>query len=148
MPALQNVFPTRMDAGLPGGAAMSRYSSNTGIVEGAPIAFGAAVMRGTDARQIKTFAAGGGAFLGIARQDKGVTGPDSSPVGKPAAYFEHASGVFVVADGAMAVDAVVRFNTANGRFTTAAASGTVLECTGWTVETPTTAAGQLAIIRR
>jgi hypothetical protein len=134
-----------MDAGLPGGAAMSRYSSETGIVEAAAIAVGAAVMRGTDARQIKTFAAGGGAFLGIARQDKGMT-TDSLPVTKVAAYYTHASGVFVASEGAMAVDAQVRFNTATGKFTTAAASGTVLDCVGWTVETPPV--GNIAIIRR
>ena len=147
MPAVQTAFPLRQDAGLPGGAAMSRYSSDTGVVEtAAGIPVGAPVMRGADPRGIALYAPGGGAFLGISRQNRGGTS-DVHPRYKPAGYFTGASGVFVLAEGNNAVDAVVRWNTATQRYTSAAASGTVIECTGWTFDTPTTGGG-LAIIKR
>lgn len=147
MPIIQNAFPTRQDAGLPGGAAMSRYQSDSAVVQGAAIPFGAPVMRGADPRGISLFAAGGGAFLGIARQKRGGLADRHEPT-SVAAYYTGASGVFVIADAAVAVDAVVRYNTATGRYTSAAASGTVLECTGWTFDSVATAAGQLVIIKR
>lgn len=149
MPTIQGVFPLRQDAGLPGGAAMSRYGSETGVVENvAGIAFGTAVARGVDPQGIIPLATGG-VFLGITRQDKGVAAGvgDRYPQYKPAAYF--VSGhVYVIADAAVAVDAQVRFNTATNRFTSAAASGTVIDCPNWTFDRPATAAGQLVIIKR
>lgn len=146
MPTIQGNFPLKQDAGIPGGTAMSRYASDTGIVEGAPIAFGAPVMRGTDREQLKTLAAGGGAFLGIARQKRGGL-LDRHEVGSTASYITTGQ-VYAIADAAVAADAVVRFNTATGRYTSAAASATVIECTGWVFETPATGAGGLVIIKR
>jgi len=147
MPAVQNVFPIRQDAGIPGGAAMSRYQSDSAVVQGAPIAFGAPVQRGTDPRGITLLTSGGGLFLGIARQKRGGLA-DRHEVGSVAAFYTGASGVYVLADAAVAVDAVVRYNTATGRYTSAAASATVIECTGWTFDSIATAAGQLVIIKR
>lgn len=146
MPTIQNTFPIRQDAGLPGGAAMSRYQSDSAVVQGGPIAFGAPVQRGTDPRGIAPLAAGG-TFMGIARQKRGGLA-DRHEIGSTAAYYTAASGVFVIADAAVAVDAVVRFNLATGRYTSAAASATVIELTGWTFDTVATAAGQLVIIKR
>jgi len=146
MPAVQNIFPIRQDAGIPGGAAMSRYQSDSAVVQGAPIPFGAAVQRGTDPRGISTLASGG-VFMGIARQKRGGLA-DRHEVGSVASYFTAGTGVFVLADAAVAVDTVVRYNTATGRYTNAAASATVIECTGWTFDTVATAAGQLVIIKR
>lgn len=144
MPAVQTAYPLRQDRGLPGGAAMSRYASDTGVVQGAPIPFGAAVQRGADARGLSVFAAGG-TFLGIARQDRGVVG-DSFPVGKPASYFQNGSGVFVLSEAAVTPDQQVRWNTATSRFTNAAASGTVLDCTGWLFDEA--AAAGVVIVKR
>jgi len=146
MPTIQNQFPLRQDAGLPGGAAMSRYQSDSGVVQGAPIPFGQAVQRGTDPRGVSLLASGG-VFIGISRQKRGGLA-DRHEVGSVASFYTGASGVYVLADAAVAVDSVVRFNTATGRFTNAAASATVIECTGWTFDTPATAAGQLVIIKR
>lgn len=147
MPTIQSAFPIRQDVGLPGGAAMSRYQSDSAVVQGVPIPFGAPVMRGSDPRGISLFAAGGGAFLGIARQKRGGL-TDRHETASVASYFTGASGAYVLSEGTPAVDQVVRYNTVTGRFTSAAASATVLECTGWTFDTPGTAAAPLVIIKR
>lgn len=161
MPTVQGVFPTRQDAMVNGQAVKSRYHSDTGVVETAGgIGIGQAVARGT----LTTPAQGGGAFndsvvllasglafLGISRRNQGraATDSDKTPKGSPLSYFKAADGVAVVADKAIAAtDVQVRFNTATGRFTDAAASGTVIDCTGWTFDSTTTAAAQLVVIKR
>jgi len=158
MPVVQNVFPTRQDAYIAGMATKSRYHSDTGVIETAGgVPFGAPVMRGTVEGAIALFAAGAGAFLGIAKLDHGTRGTGAAGASNgyaarvPAAYFKGADGVAVVCDLAITlamIDTQVRYNTATGRFTNAAASGTVLDCTGWTFDSVTTAAGQLVVIKR
>jgi hypothetical protein len=154
MPTVQANFPTRQDAYTVGQAVDSRYHSDSGPVETAGgIPFAAPVMRGTQSdRGLALFAAGGGAFLGIAKLDHGVPSQSGQVNGYPAntiaSYFTSGAGVAVTADAAVAIDAVVRYNTATGRYTSAAASGTVLECTGWTFRTTGTAAGQTVVIGR
>lgn len=156
MPVVQNVFPTRQDAYIAGMATKSRYHSDSAITEAA-IPFGAPVQRGSVEGAVTLFSAAAGAFLGIAKLDHGARG--NGQVGAsngyaarvPVAYFKAADGVAVPCDVAIpfaSIDAQVRYNTVTGRFTNAAASGTVLDCTGWTFDSVTTAAGQLVVIKR
>lgn len=146
MPQLQASFPIRQDAGLPGGAAMSRYQSDSAPVQTNPVGFGEPVQRGPDQGGIAPFVAGG-TFLGIARQKRGSLA-DRHEVGTVASYYTGASGVYVNAEGTPAQDAIARWNTVTKKFTSAAASGTVLECTGWTFDRGIIGSTGIAIIKR
>lgn len=161
MPTIQTAYPLRQDAFVPGQAVKSHYRSDSAVVETvAGIGFGAAIARGTITTPIQgggslndsaVLFASGTTFLGISRRDqgRGAIDGDKSPKGAPMAFFKSADGVAVVADKAIAAtDVQVRWNTATGRFTDAAASGTVLDCTGWLFDSITTAAGQLVVIKR
>jgi hypothetical protein len=158
MPVVQAAFPTRQDAFIAGMATKSAYRTESGVIEtAAGLPFAAPVQRGSVPGAIALFAAGAGAFLGIAKLDHGARGNGSVGATNgyatrtPAAYFTSADGVAVPCDlpiTAAMLDTVVRYNTVTGRYTNAAASGTVLECTGWTFDNVTTAAGQLTVIKR
>lgn len=153
MPNLQPNYPLRQDQYQNGSPAMSRYDSDSGVVEtAAGIGFGLPVQRGVNPGGIGLLAAG--FFLGIAITDPGVSGAgqvqggDKYPQYKPAAYMT-AGVIPVVCDIAIpATDVAVYFNTTTNRFTNTANSGANPACTGWVFETITTAAAQLVLIKR
>ena len=151
MPTVQGAFPIKQDAFVLGQAAKSRYASDALVVQAAPIAFGAAVMRGTDPGGISTFAAGAGAFLGILGRDQGRPAQGNTDgtvqVGAPAAYFTSGHAVVLADKAIAAVDVQANWNTATGRWTDAAVSATVLATT-WSFDSIATAAGQLVVVRR
>lgn len=161
MPTIQGAFPLRQDSFLVGQPVKSRYNADFGVcVLPAGIGFGQPVARGavtTPAfpsgaiNDSLTLMATGLTFLGIARRDQGRAAVDGGLFarGAPMAYFKSGEGVAVLADKAIAAtDVQVRWNSATGRYTDAAASGTVFDCTGWTFDSITTAAGQLVVIKR
>jgi hypothetical protein len=149
MPTVQGAFPIRQDAFVAGQAAKSRYSSDSSVVVTNPINFGAAVQRAGDGGIAPLVA--GGVFFGIAKRDQGrpiSQSGDRYEVGAVASYFT-AGHIVVVADKAIAtLDVQARFNVATGRFTDAAASGTVIDAGAFVFDSITTAAGQLVVIRR
>jgi len=107
----------------------------------ATIAFGAPAQRSGD-DQCAPFA-NGGEFLGIAIGHHVITGTNADSYGQydNVPLADEAGRIRVVADAAIAVGAALNFNTATGRYTTAAASATVLAIPGAEADTAAAAAG-------
>lgn len=145
MPALQTSYSLNQPAGFAGmHADMAEWDARTRTATAA-IDFGAAVQR--DGAEGVAPLASGGEYLGIAgiRRLTGASGDgyaigDNVPVADEGCFFG-------VADAAIAVGAQLRWNTATKRFTTAAASGTVIECPQTEAETAASGAGVLFKVR-
>jgi hypothetical protein len=110
------------------------------------IAFGAPVQRAGDNQCAPLVS--GGEYIGIARARHLATGTgdafqqyDNVPV------IDMAGRIRGLADAAIAVGAAVNWNTATGRYTTAAVSGTVIAVPGAEADTAAAAAGNAFWIR-
>lgn len=105
----------------------------------ATIAFGAPVQRNGDDGCAPL--ASGGELLGIAIGHHVITGTNADSYAQydNVPIADEAGRIRVVADAAIAVGAALNFNTATGRYTTAATSGTVIAVPG--AEADTAAAG-------
>lgn len=87
--------------------------------------------------------ASGGEFLGIVIGHHVITATNTTSYGQydNVPLADQAGRIRVVADAAIAVGAPLRWNTATGRYTTAAASGTVLDVPGAEADTAAAGAG-------
>ena len=130
--ARQTDYTQFQAAGYPGmHANMEEWNGQTKTATDA-IAFGAPVQR-DGAKGCETFASGG-EFLGLAKAMHVATGGtgdsyaagDNVPVVDEGVWFVKAEGLTAGTDDG----STVRFNTATGAFTVAAASGTVLTIPG------------------
>lgn len=145
MPALQTAYGMTQPAGFPGmHADMAEWDARTRTAT-AVIAFGAPVQR-NGAEGCAPFVASG-EFLGIAgiRRITFGTGDtyavgDNVPVADEGCFFG-------TADAAITVGAQLRWNVTSGRWTTATASGTVIEAPQVEAETAASGAGVLFKVR-
>lgn len=145
MPALQTTYPLNQDAGFAGmHADMAEWDARTRTATAA-INFGVPVQR-DGAEGCRTLASGG-EYLGIAgvrrvtmASGDGYAIGDNVPVADEGCFF-------VTADAAIAVGAALNFNTATGRWTTAATSGTVIAVPQSEAETAASGAGALFKVR-
>lgn len=143
MPALQTSYPLTQAAGFPGmHADMAEWDARTRTATAA-IDFGAPVQR-DGAEGCAPFASGG-EYLGIAgvRRITGATGDgfaigDNVPVADEGCFFG-------IAGAAITVGAQLRWDTAAKKWTTATASGTVIEVPQ--AEAETAASGNNAIFK-
>jgi hypothetical protein len=112
----------------------------------ATIAFGAPAQRnGDDGCSPFT----GGEFLGIAIGHHVITATNADSYGQydNVPLADETGRIRGVADAAIAGGAALRWNTATGRYTTAAASGTVIDVPGAEADTAAAAAGSHFWIR-
>lgn len=145
MPALQTTYPLNQDAGFAGmHADMAEWDARTRTATAA-INFGVPVQR--DGVEGCRTLASGGEYLGIAgvrrvtmASGDGYAIGDNVPVADEGCFF-------VVADAAITVGAALNFNTATGRWTTAATSGTVIAVPQSEAETSASGAGVLFKVR-
>lgn len=107
----------------------------------ATIAFGAPAQRSGD-KGCAPFASGG-ELLGIAIGHHVITATNADSYGQydNVPLADEAGRIRVLADAAITVGAALRWNTATGRYTTAAASGTVLDVPGAEADTAAAGAG-------
>jgi len=107
----------------------------------ATIAFGAPAQRNGDAGCSPLVS--GGEFLGIAIGRHVITATNADSYGQydNVPLADEAGRIRVLADAAIAVGAALRWNTATGRYTTAAASGTVIDVPGAEADTAAAGAG-------
>jgi len=144
MPALQTTYPLGQAAGFPGmHADMAEWDARTRTATAA-IDFGAPVQR-DGAEGCAPLASG--EFLGIAavRRLTGATGDgfatgDNVPVADEGCWFG-------IAGAAIAVGAQLRWNTTAKRWTTATASGTVIEVPQAEAETAASVDGAIFKVR-
>lgn len=148
---VQTTYGITHAAGLPGMRAdMSEWDASSWTAT-APIVIGAPAQRAAGYRMAAPFASGG-EFIGLASFKRKYVGDGSEasaarfetgetfPLGNEGVYFG-------VADAAIASGAPLNWNTATGRWTTAATSGTVLAVPGIEADSAATAAGQLFEVR-
>jgi len=107
----------------------------------ATIAFGAPTQRNGDDGCAPL--ASGGEFLGIAIMHHVFTGTAADSYGQydNVPLADEAGRIRVLADAAVTAGAAVRWNTATSRYTTAAASGTVIDVPGAEADTAAAGAG-------
>lgn len=107
----------------------------------ATIAFGAPVQRNGDDGCAPL--ASGGEFMGIAIGHHVITATNADSYGQydNVPIADEAGRIRVIADAAITAGAAVNFNTATGRYTTAATSGTVLAVPGAEADTAAAGAG-------
>lgn len=145
MPALQTTYPLGQPAGFAGmHADMAEWDARTRTATAA-IDFGAPVQR--DGAEGCTPLVAAGEYLGIAgvRRLTGATGDgfaigDNVPVADEGCFFG-------TADAAIAVGAALLWNTATKRWTTAAASGTIIAVPQAEAETAASGAAALFKVR-
>jgi hypothetical protein len=106
-------------------------------IASADVAFGAPVQRGSGL-QCATLASGG-EFLGIARRK--LTGTADRYLTTENVAIIDEGVIYVLADAAITAGPAVNFNTATGRFTQAATSGTVLAVPNAEADSSAAAAG-------
>lgn len=142
---LQTSYTQFQPAGYPGMHADMREWDGATKTATATIAFGAPVQRSGDNGCAPL--AAGGEYIGIAKAMHLVTGAgdtyvqyDNVPVADEGAWY-------VLADAAIAAGAALRWNTATGRYTTAAASGTVIDVPQSEAETAASGAGAIFKMR-
>lgn len=144
----QSTYNANQEAGLAGGLVNGEdFNAFSRTVEtAAGIGFGKPVAQGAADRGCILFASGG-TFLGITRRNPAV---DPINGDKYAQYTEASVIDFGVVRGlvgaAVTARSQVRWDTVAGKFTGAAASGTVLDCPGCTFDAAA-AQDTLAIIR-
>lgn len=90
-----------------------------------------------------------GEFIGIAIAHHVVTATNADSYGQydNVPLADEAGGIWGLADAAIAVGAALNWNTATGRYTTAATSGTVIAVPGAEADTAASGAGALFKIR-
>lgn len=136
MADVQSTYATRQNKGFVGQKVDGEeYNAITQLVEDAAgLAFGKPVSRGTGDQQCALMTAGNAAnFIGISVRDVSVrpSAGDKYPQNANATILTSGS-IFGKLDGACTRGAAVRFDTATGNFTAAAAGGTVLSLpAGW-----------------
>jgi len=105
----------------------------------ANIAFGAPCQRNGD--KLASPLVSGGEFIGIAVMKHLITGQGDTFVQYDNVPIADEGVIPVLADAAITVGAALRWNTATGRYTTAAASGTVIDVPGAEADTAASGAG-------
>lgn len=143
---LQTSYSQFQPAGYPGMLAnMENWNGNTRTAS-ATIAFGAPAQRNGDAGCSPL--ASGGEFIGVAIAHHVVTSTNADSYGQYDNVPLADEGVFfALADAAITVGAALNFNTATGRYTTAATSGTVIAVPGAEADTAASGAGALFKVR-
>lgn len=152
MPPVQDTYNTRQPLGFVGQKVSGiEYDAETWIAEGGSLAFGQPVSRGTGKRTCIAFAAANAAaFLGIALREVSVrpSAGDLFPVGENVPVLT-AGAVFVRVQGAVTAGAQARYDTATGRYTAAAAGGTVVGLpAGWIFDDAAADGGIAPLVRR
>jgi hypothetical protein len=144
--AYQDTYPQFQPTAYPGMIGdMEDWSGFTRTAT-ASIVFGAPVQRAGDNGCAPL--ASGGEFIGIARARHLATGTgDAYSQGDNVAVIDMAGRIRGLADATIVVGAAVNFNTVSGRYTTAAASGTVIAVPGAEADTGAAAAGNAFWIR-
>lgn len=138
--AYQDSYPQYQPTAYPGMIGTMEDWSGFTRTASASIAFGAPVQRDGD-NKCATLA-NGGEFIGIARARHLATGTgDAFSQGDNVPVIDMAGRIRGVADAAITVGAAVNFNTATGRYTTAATSTTVIAVPGAEADTSAAAAG-------
>ena len=143
---LQTAYTLYQPAGLPGFLAnMEEWNGSTKIAS-ATIAFGAPVQRTGDKGSSPL--AAGGEYIGVAIGHHAITATNGDSYGQYDNVPVADEGVlYALADAAIAAGAAVRWNTATSRYTTAAASGTVIDVPGAEADIAAAGAGSLFKIR-
>lgn len=143
---LQTSYSQFQPAGYPGlRANMENWNGLTRVAT-ATIAFGAPGQRSGDG-QVAPLASGG-EFLGIAIAHHVVTSTNADSYGQyDNVPLADEGEIWALADAAIAVGAALNFNTATGRYTTAATSGTVIAVPGAEADIAASGAGALFKIR-
>lgn len=144
--ALQTTYPLGQPAGFPGMSAnMEEWNALTRTAT-ATIAFGAPAQRNGDTQCSPL--ASGGEFLGIAVAHHVITSTNGDSYGQYDNVPLADEGVwFGLADAAIAVGAALNWNTTTGRWTTAAASATIIAVPQAEADTAAAAAGALFKVR-
>lgn len=142
--ALQTNYTQFQPAGYPGmHANMEEWNAITRIAS-ANIAFGAPVQRlGDNGCAPLT----NGEFIGVAKAMHLVTGNGDTYVAGDNVPVVDAGVLFGLADAAIVAGTALRWNTATSRYTTAAASGTVIDMPGVEADTAASGAGILFKLR-
>lgn len=144
--AYQTTYDQTQPAGVPGMLADMQNWNGFTRTAGAAIGFGVPVQRSGNKGCMPLVS--GGEFIGITRMRHLVTGGgdayaqyDNVPV------IDEAGGMWALADAAIAVGAALNWNTATGRYTTAAVLGSVIAVPGAEADTAATGAGSLFKLR-
>lgn len=109
------------------------------------IAFGAPCQRNGD--KLASPLVTGGEFIGIAVLKHLITGQGDTFVQYDNVPIADEGVIPVLADAAIVAGAALRWNTATGRYTTAAASGTVIDVPGAEADTAASGAGAVFKMR-
>lgn len=152
MPAIQDTYTARQAIGFEGMKVSGEtYNAITRLAEDAGgINFGKPVSRGVaDAGCLAFTAANSAAFLGISVLDVSVrpSAGDKYPLGGNVTILTKGA-IFVKVAGVVAPGNPVRYDTVAGRFTTAAASGTVIALPGWVFDMSAIDQGIASIVNR
>lgn len=146
--AYQTTYDQYQAPGYPGLLANMEEWNGLTRTASTTIAFGAPVQRNGD-RGCAPLASGG-EFIGIARarhfSHMGGGAGDNYGTGDNVAVLD-AGVVWGLADAAITVGAALNFNTATGRYTTAATSGTVIAVPGAEADIAAAGAGSLFKVR-
>jgi hypothetical protein len=143
---LQTSYTQFQPAGIPGMSANMENWNGITRTASATIAFGAPAQRNGDKGCAPL--ASGGEFIGIAIMHHVITGSnadsyaqyDNVPLADEGVYWG-------TADAAITVGAALNWNTATGRWTTAATSGTVIAVPGSEADSTASGAGALFKVR-
>jgi hypothetical protein len=143
---LQTAYTQFQPAGLPGFLAnMEEWNGSTKTAT-ATITFGAPVQRTGDKNCSPLVT--GGEYIGVAIGHHAITSTNADSYGQYDNVAVADEGLlYAVADAAIAAGAAVRWNTATSRYTTAAASGTVIDVPGAEADVAASGAGALFKIR-
>lgn len=142
---LQTSYGLTQAAGYPGLVANQETKNPITRTASASIAFGAPVQR--NGSKGCSPLVSGGEFIGIAIAQHLITGNGDTWVQYDNVPLIDEGVVWGLADAAIAVGAAVNWNTATGRYTTAATSGTVIAVPGSEADEAATGAGVLIKIR-
>lgn len=144
--ALQSAYTQFMPAGVPGQLANMEEWNGLTRVASATIAMGAPGQRNGDS-QVAPLASGG-EFIGVAVMHHVITATNADSYGQYDNVPLFDEGVFfALADAAITVGAALNFNTASGRYTTAATSGTVIAVPGAEADSAASGAGVIFKVR-
>lgn len=142
---LQNTYGLNQAAGYPGLVANMETKNPITRTASAAIAFGAPVQR--NGAKLCAPLVSGGEFIGIATAQHLVTANGDGYVQYDNVPLLDEGVIWGLADAAIAIGAALNWNTATGRYTTAAASGTVIVVPGAEADEAPGAAGVLFKIR-
>lgn len=146
MPPLQSAYTQYQPAGFPGLLANMEEWNGLTRTASATIAFGAPAQRNGDEGCSPLVS--GGEFLGIAIAHHVVTSTNADSYGQYDNVPLADEGIiWALADAAITAGAALNWNTATGRYTTAATSGTVIAVPGAEADIAASGAGALIRIR-